>query len=135
MPPACWDAKKKQMNPAWPLGRVYRTELASGKPLEKWVDLPDGDQAAEAGAACLDADGNLILRVDRYGNADSAGPESALPLGGDEIALFDAHFVATQTDRRLFISDVGNARIVSVKLGYHATAMVSLRNVPDSAGP
>ena len=49
-----------------------------------------------------------------------------MPLGGDEIGLFDAQFVTTQTDRRLFIADVGNGRIVSAKLDYHATQRVPL---------
>ncbi len=34
------------------------------------------------------------------------------------------------TDRRLHIGDVGNARIVSVKLNYHATEKVKLGDVP-----
>jgi hypothetical protein len=36
----------------------------------------------------------------------------------------------TKRDRRLFIADAGNARIVSVKLGYHATEKVGLRDLP-----
>jgi hypothetical protein len=80
----------------------------------------------------LDTNGNLILRAGRYGNADSAGTKSAIPLGGDEIGLVDAHYVATQTDKRLFISDVGNARIVSARLDYHVTERVALKDVPDA---
>lgn len=76
--------------------------------------------------AILDANGNLITRVGRYGNVDSAGPDSLVPLGGDEVGLMHACYVGTHTDRRLFISDVGNGRIVSVKLGYHANASVPL---------
>ena len=40
-------------------------------------------------------------------------------------------FVAVHTDHRLFIQDYGNARIVSVKLGYHATEEVALKNVAE----
>jgi hypothetical protein len=79
--------------------------------------------------AVLDTKGNLLLTIGQYGNADSAGPKSAVPLGGDEIGLFDAHFVATQTDKRLFIADVGNGRIVSAKLDYHATERVPLKGM------
>lgn len=75
----------------------------------------------------LDASGNLITRVGRYGNVDSAGPKSLVPLGGDEVGLMHACYVGTHTDRRLFISDVGNGRIVSVKLDYHATERVGLK--------
>jgi hypothetical protein len=83
--------------------------------------------------AVLDANGNLILRVGRYGNAESAGPKSPVPLGGDEVGLVHAAYVGVHTDRRLFIADAGNARIASVKLGYHATHTVPLRDVPDQA--
>ncbi|HET6429899.1 MAG TPA: hypothetical protein VFJ30_15900 [Phycisphaerae bacterium] len=76
--------------------------------------------------AVLDTNGNLILTIGRYGNADSAGPKSPVPLGGDGIGLFDAHFVTTDTDRRLFIADVGNGRIVSAKLDYHVTERLPL---------
>ena len=41
---------------------------------------------------------------------------------------------ARRTDRRLFIADVANERVLSVKLGYHATERVALKNVPDAAG-
>jgi D-serine deaminase-like pyridoxal phosphate-dependent protein len=84
--------------------------------------------------AVLDSAGNLILRVGQYGNADSAGPKSLIPLDGDGVGLFYAPYVATQTDRRLFIADPGNARIVSVKLSYHATETVRLCDVPDRKG-
>ena len=43
----------------------------------------------------------------------------------------DAHYVATHTDKRLFISDVGNARIVCAALSYHASERVALKSVPD----
>jgi hypothetical protein len=81
--------------------------------------------------AVLDGNGNLIVRVGQYGNVDSAGPKSLVPLGGDEVGLFHAAYVATHTDRRLFIADGGNQRIVSVKLGYHAEEKVALKDVPD----
>ena len=48
-------------------------------------------------------------------------------VGGNEVALFHAAYVGTHTDRRLFIADAGNARIVSVKLDYHATETVGLK--------
>ncbi len=94
----------------------------------------------------LDANGNLILRVGRYGNVDdgkplvghdaqdprgAAGPPNPRSIGGDEVALFDTRVVATHTDRRLFIDDFGNARVLSVKLGYHAEEQVALKDVPD----
>ena len=89
--------------------------------------------------AVLDSNGNLLLRIGRYGNADDGkpliaegGPPNPRPVGGDEVALFHGAYVATHTDRRLFIADPGNARIVSVKLGYHAEEKVALNAVKET---
>ena len=83
--------------------------------------------------AVLDSAGNLILRVGRCGNADDGKPliadggsPAARSIGGDEVALFHALYVGVDTDRRLFIADQGNARIVSVKLGYYQSEKVPL---------
>ncbi|MCX7590944.1 MAG: SMP-30/gluconolactonase/LRE family protein [Kiritimatiellae bacterium] len=83
--------------------------------------------------AVLDSAGNLILRVGRYGNVDDGrpmilegGPPNPRPLGGDGVALFHAPYLATDTDRRLFIADPGNFRIVSVKLEYHTQEKIAL---------
>lgn len=76
--------------------------------------------------AVLDSNGNLITRIGRYGNVDSAGPKSKEPLGGDEVGLFHPCFVGTLTDKKLFISDIGNERIVSVKLGYHTEKVLPI---------
>jgi sugar lactone lactonase YvrE len=90
--------------------------------------------------AVLDSAGNLITRIGRYGNVDdgrplvtAGGPEKTRPLGGDEVSLFYGAFLATHTDRRLFIADAGTRRLLSVKLGYHAEEKVALKNVPDEA--
>ena len=95
--------------------------------------------------AVLDSAGNLLLRLGQYGNVDDGlpmvkdaadprapgGPPSPRSIGGDEIALKYAPYVATHTDRRLFIADPGNARILSVKIGYHEDHRAALKNVPD----
>ncbi len=89
--------------------------------------------------AVLDAAGNLILRVGKYGNVDDGlplikkgGPERPRSIGGDEVALSHAAYLGVHTDRRLFIHDAGNGRILSVTLGYHATEKVALK---DAAAP
>jgi len=89
--------------------------------------------------AVLDSNGNLIVRIGRYGNVEDGlpqmkrgGPPSPRPLGGDEVALFDAAYLGVLTDSRLYIADAGNARIVSVKLDYYATERVALKDVPDT---
>ena len=88
--------------------------------------------------AVLDSHGNLILRVGRYGNVDdgrpqvaAGGPATPRSLGGDEVALFHAAYLGLHTDRRLFIADAGNGRLLSVTLGYHATEKVALKDVPE----
>jgi len=89
--------------------------------------------------AVLDTNGNLITRIGRYGNVDDGrpletkgGPPDPRPIGGDEVALFNAAYVGTDTDRRLFIADAGNQRIVSVKLGYNAAERVALKDVSET---
>ncbi len=89
----------------------------------------------------LDANGNPVTRIGRMGNVDDGrpltpegGPTQTRSIGGDEVAIFHAMNVATHTDRRLFIADVGNQRILSVKLGYHASQVVDLKDVPNSGG-
>jgi hypothetical protein len=79
--------------------------------------------------AIIDANGNLITRVGQYGNADSAGPKSLVPLGGDEVGLVHGAYVAVHTDKRLFIADPDNARIVSVRLQYHASESLPLKSM------
>jgi hypothetical protein len=92
--------------------------------------------------AVLDGNGNLILRVGRYGNSDDgkplippadAGRLAPRSIGGDEVALMHGAYLATHTDRRLFIADAGNERIISVKLEYAANETVALQGVPDMA--
>ena len=112
-----------------------------------------GPEMDHYSVAVIDATGNLITRVGTYGNVDdgrpcgtpwqnaqkrSAGsfpgePPRQRPIGGDEVALFYAPYVATHTDRRLFIADPGNGRIVSVRLRYWATETVPLRHIKNEA--
>jgi hypothetical protein len=85
--------------------------------------------------AVLDSAGNLILRIGQYGNADSSGPDSLVPVGGDGVGLFNACYVTTHTDRRLFIADSGNARVLSVKLDYAASEKTALKDIADAGQP
>jgi hypothetical protein len=106
---------------------------------------PETDQFS---VAVLDSSGNLIMRIGQYGNVDdgiplwkgktnSGGPmlvsPNPRPLGGDEVALMHPSHVATMTDRHLYIGDVGNARVVQVKLGYHATHRTELGRIAETA--
>lgn len=92
--------------------------------------------------AVLDTAGNVILRIGQYGNVDdgrplvaAGGPPATRSVGGDEVALMHAAYAATQTDRRLFLADIGNYRILSIKLGYHSEARVALKDIRSRGGP
>jgi hypothetical protein len=98
--------------------------------------VPEPDQYS---VAVLDTNGNLILRIGQYGNVDDGmpmikegGPANPRTLGSDETGLFHPCYVATYTDHRLFVADLGNARIVSIKLNYHAEEKVKLKEVPEA---
>ncbi len=89
--------------------------------------------------AVLDSNGNLIMRIGRYGNVEdgkpldpAGGPKTTRSIGGDEVALCHAAYVGVHSDRYLYIHDAGNGRILSVKLDYHTT---ELNLVPASKQP
>ncbi len=86
----------------------------------------------------LDSNGNLILRVGTYGNVEDGkpligknGPPQTRSIGRDEVALFYAPHLAVHSDRRLFIADLGNERILRVKLGYYTSKEISFREIAD----
>jgi hypothetical protein len=67
----------------------------------------------------LDANGNLIMHIGRYGNYDSGfGPKSRIPVGGDQIGMIQARFISG-TDDCLAFTDWCE-RIVVLALNYHA---------------
>ena len=61
----------------------------------------------------------------------AGGPPNPRSIGGDEVSLVYGLYPATHSDRRLFIADPGNARILSVRLNYCATERVSLEDVQE----
>lgn len=93
--------------------------------------LPEVDRYS---VLVLDTNGNEIVRIGRYGNVDDGmplvkegGPPNPRSIGGDEIAIAHNQMLAVHSDRRLFIGDLGNACIRGVKLDYHATERVRLK--------
>jgi hypothetical protein len=94
--------------------------------------LPEVDRYS---VLVLDANGNEVLRFGRYGNVDDGTPlirDGAPPnprsIGGDEVAIVHNQMLAVHSDRRLFIGDLGNACIRSVKLEYHVSERVPLKD-------
>ena len=68
--------------------------------------------------AVLDSNGNLITHIGRYGNRDSMGPKSLKPVGGDEVTMVHGAYLSTMSDKFLYIADIANDRVISVKLNY-----------------
>lgn len=64
--------------------------------------------------AILDTNGNRICEVGRYGNAD----RPAMKPGDTDIGLGQCSYLATVSDKWLYIADDSNMRIIRVKLGY-----------------
>lgn len=101
----------------------------------KYGNVDDGIPSAERGGPAELGTRNSELGTNAEGLLSSSlrDPRSVFrvprSIGGDEVGLFYACYVATHTDRRLFIADAGNSRIVSVKLGYHAEERVPLKGV------
>ncbi len=86
--------------------------------------------------AVLDSAGNLMMRIGKYGNADDGKPLQpdggspvAHSIGGDEVALFHAAYLAVDSDNRLFIADAGNSRILSVKLVYNTNSRTRISDI------
>lgn len=96
---------------------------------------PEVDQFS---VAIIDKNGNLITRVGKYGNVDDGiplkkdgkfNPPNPRSIGGDEVAIMHAAHVATLSDKYLYISDIGNARIVQVKLDYYKSANILIKDL------
>jgi hypothetical protein len=79
----------------------------------------------------LDTAGNLILRIGKYGNVDNTGAKGKIPMGGDEISLFHPMYVGTHSDHRVYISDIGNGRLVNVKLDYFVNEKIALKDITN----
>ncbi|PCJ62618.1 MAG: hypothetical protein COA79_03635 [Planctomycetota bacterium] len=98
---------------------------------------PEVDQFS---VAVLDKNGNLITRIGKYGNVDDGipldnnknlNPPNSRSIGGDEVSLVHGAHVATLSDRYLYIRDIGNDRIVQVKLNYHKNHKTALSDLKE----
>ncbi len=81
----------------------------------------------------LDANGNLICRIGQYGNVDDGkplvadgGPPNTNELEDNSVGLMYPAYLGVQTDKRLYIADPGNMRVVAVRLAYEASETVPL---------
>jgi len=99
--------------------------------------LPEVDRCS---VLAIDANNNEIVRIGRYGNIDDGvpliregGPPNPRSLGGDEVGIMHAQMLTVESDRRLFIGDLGNACIRSVKLDYHVEERIPLGGIPETS--
>lgn len=96
------------------------------RPHLDWYKRSFVPEAYRHSIGVLDANGNLVMHIGRYGNFDSAsGPQSAVPVGGDGIAMSMVRFVSG-TDNYLCFEDNGECLSV-LKLNYHAEETVGLK--------
>lgn len=82
----------------------------------------------------VDANGNELLRIGKYGNLEDGlpliskgGPAQTNSIGGDEVAIMHAQMLAVQSNKRLFLSDVGNERILSVLINYEVVKSLNIK--------
>jgi hypothetical protein len=54
------------------------------------------------------------------------GAKSAKPVGGDEVTMVHGAYLSTLSDKFLYIADIGNDRIISVKLNYAINESINL---------
>ncbi|MEX0718571.1 MAG: hypothetical protein WD066_18405 [Planctomycetaceae bacterium] len=71
----------------------------------------------------VDTNNNPITTFGRYGNRDSAGPDSKIPLPGVPLAW--PTYVAV-SDTHAYVADTVNMRVAKVKLGYAAEATATI---------
>ncbi|OAI48998.1 hypothetical protein AYO44_00935 [Planctomycetaceae bacterium SCGC AG-212-F19] len=72
--------------------------------------------------AVLDTNGNRICTIGRFGNPD----KPAMKPGDTDIGLGQCSYLATVSDKWLYIADDSNMRIIRVKLGYHTEQRVAI---------
>jgi hypothetical protein len=87
------------------------------------------------GISVVDPNGNLIMHFGKYGNVDDGmplikegGPASPRSIGDSEVAFMRVAYLAVESDKNLYATDPGNARILSIKLGYHTEEKVKIEN-------
>jgi hypothetical protein len=92
--------------------------------------------------AVVDTAGNTVVRIGRPGNVEDGmplvkdgGPANPRSIGGDEVSIMSAKWLSVLSDRRLFVADRGNYRVLCIKLGYHAEEKVALKDVKDEKAP
>ena len=118
-------------------GAMHACNCPNYRPAHDWFARTFVPETRHYTVGVLDSAGNVIMRIGQYGNVDDGVPFVSKrrvkgwkpkPLGGDEVGLFYPAYLGTDTDRRLYVTDQGNMRILSVKLGYHTDVHIPLKD-------
>ncbi len=97
----------------------------SSRPYLDWHKRSFVPETYRHSIGVLDANGNLIMHIGKYGNFDSGnGAKSRIPVGGDNIALNLVRFVSG-TDNYLVMDDWGE-RLTVLQLNYHEEAVAPI---------
>jgi len=80
----------------------------------------------------LDANGNRIARLGRYGNVDDTDADVA--AGKDGLRFVWTRALAV-SDTALYVTDTGNRRILKAKISYHAEETVGLDGSTSAPTP
>ncbi len=104
---------------ASPIVRLQPCTCPTMRAYTDWYKRSFVPEAYRHSIGVLDTNGNLVMHIGRYGNLDSgSGAKSAIPIGGDNIAIAFNSFVSA-TDDYLVFDDHGE-RLTVLKLDYHA---------------
>jgi hypothetical protein len=103
---------------ASPIVRLQPCTCPTMRAYADWYKRSFVPEAYRHSIGVLDTNGNLVMHIGRYGNLDSgSGAKSAVPIGGDNIAIAFNSFVSA-TDNYLVFDDHGE-RLTVLRLGYH----------------
>jgi 6-phosphogluconolactonase (cycloisomerase 2 family) len=135
MPMSSWPQRPEDVVGGWVegaewlyagVGPVGGSPKSSSRHCTDWYGRSFVPENYRQAVGVLDVNGNLIMHVGRYGNADSGGPNAKVKIGGDEIAFTNV-FGLTATDKYLCVSDLGSDRIVVLRLNYHVEEFVPVK--------
>ena len=82
----------------------------------------------------VDANGNRIARLGRYGNVDDTEADMAEDGEGDGLHFVWPRAVAV-SDTALYVADIGSKRILRAKIEYHAEETVGLDGTTSTSAP
>ena len=116
-----WPKRPMDFEGGWVDGAEWLYPGSSGHSHRHWTDWYGRSFVNENwrhAVGVLDVNGNVIMHVGRYGNADSGcGERSKVKVKGD--ITFASVAAISGTDQYMCVVDLASERIVVLKLDYH----------------